>query len=480
MNMPAPGTSNRIRLAAALHLLLTVGLLACQDKTAPDDKPSADTQVDTKPAATTTASPTSAPSASPVQKPSKMAHNVLLLTVDSMRADMPWNGYERDIAPNLTALAKKSTVYENAYSVSSYTAKSVSALLASRYPSSIYRSGWFFAEFSEANLFFPEVLQDRGIRTMAGHAHLYFGRGKRLEQGFDEWELVPGIAFHSDTDKNVTSDKLTKLAMDMLAKPENTKGQFFMWLHYMDPHDEYIQHEESPVFGKNNRDRYDAEMFYTDLHIGKLLEFVKSQPYGDNTAVVVSADHGEAFGEHGMFKHAFELWEVLTRVPLNIYVPGLEPRRIAERRSDIDVAPTILELMGVEPLPDSFVGRSLVAELRGEKPDNREPIILDLPEDKNNPDRRAIIQGDYKLLVYGPGDRSFRLFNLKEDPAEEKDLARAEAAKLEEMKKLYQDTFSKLEVVQAYGGMELRSGRKANGPRGPSKDESNSKPDEKN
>jgi arylsulfatase A-like enzyme len=235
----------------------------------------------------------------------------------------------------------------------------------------------------------------------------------------------------------------------------------------MDPHDQYLQHAESPVFGKHNRDRYDSEVFFTDLHIGKLFEFAKDKPWWSRTAIMISADHGEAFGEHGMFKHAFELWEVLTRVPLIVHVPGLEPRRIQERRSAIDVAPTILELMGGTEMPESFVGKSLVAELRGAPPDDREPIILDLPEDRNNPDRHAIIQGDYKLIVYGPGDRSFRLFNLKDDPAEETDLASKDPKKLEEMKALYLETWKKLDVVEPYGGMELRSGRKALGPRGP-------------
>jgi choline-sulfatase len=455
---------------------LTAGVLAasaCQspapsgtDRAEPSTKAQTVSAAATVAATAPAASSSAAPSAS--STPPAQPLNVLLITVDSLRADMPWNGYERAIAPNLTRLAEQSTVYTNAYSVSSYTAKSVSSLLASRYPSSMYRSGWFFAGFSDANLFFTEVLQERGVRTMAGHAHMYFSRGKNLEQGFDVWELVPGIGFDSDTDKNITSDKLTKLAIEQLGKAENSKGQFFMWLHYMDPHDQYIQHEEAPKFGKNNRDRYDAEVFYTDLHLGKLFEYGAQQPWWQNTAIIISADHGEAFGEHGMFKHAFELWEVLTRVPLIIHVPGAAARRITERRSDIDIAPTVLELMGVPEMPQSFVGQSLAKEVYGVvPPNNREPIILDLPEDKNNPDRHAIIQGDYKLLVYGPGTQSYRLFNLKTDPGELEDVSKKEAEKFAEMKALYAKTWEGLEIVEPFGGMELRSGRKANGPKGP-------------
>lgn len=391
--------------------------------------------------------------------------NVLLLTIDSLRADMPWTGYPREIAPNLTKLAKQSVVYSNAYAASSYTAKSVSALLSGRYPSSLYRSGWFFAGFSDANLFLTEVLQQGGVRTMGGHGHLYFDRGKNLNQGFDIWELAPGITFDSSTDKNVTSDKMTDMAIKMLSDEANTSKQFFMWFHYMDPHDQYVKHEGTPDFGKNNRDRYDSEVHFTDSHIGRLFDFAKDKDWWKRTAIIISADHGEAFGEHGMFKHAFELWEVLTRVPLVVYCPGVNPRVISERRSHIDVAPTILELMG-HPVPPSFVGRSLLPELKGGAPDVREPIVLDLPEDKNNPDRHAIIAGDYKLIVKNYGANKL-LFNLKEDPAEERDLAKKEPEKLAEMVTLYDKTWKGIEVIVPFGDIPLPSGKKANGPRGP-------------
>jgi choline-sulfatase len=391
--------------------------------------------------------------------------NVLLLTVDSLRSDMPWTGYPREIAPNLTALAKQSAVYTNAYSASSYTAKSVSSLLTSKYPSSLYRSGYFFAGFSDANLFLQEVLQQGGVRTMSGHGHLYFDRGKNLNQGFDIWELAPGITFDSSTDKNITSDKMTDMAIKMLSDEGNTNKQFFMWFHYMDPHDQYVKHELSPDFGKNNRDRYDSEVYFTDHHLGRLFEFGKTKDWWQRTAIIISADHGETFGEHGMFKHAFELWEVLTRVPLVIYYPGITPKVISERRSHLDVAPTILDMMG-HAIPKDFDGRSMLPELQGAAPENREPIVLDLPEDKNNPDRHAIISGDYKLIVKNYG-ATYLLFNLKTDPAEETDLAKKEPEKLAQLKALYEKTWKQIPVVVPFGDIPLPSGRKANGPRGP-------------
>ncbi len=453
---------NLRRSIAALSLLATTG---CDDAPIkqPNQPPSSGP---TSAAAEST--PSASASAQPAPPPTRPAEplNVLLISIDSMRADMPWAGYERKIAPNLTKLAGESVVYERGYSVSSYTAKSVGALLTGRYPSAIYRDGYFFTGYAKSNLFFTEVLQKRGARTIGGHAHMYFGRGKNLDQGFDVWKTVPGISFNSQTDEHVTSDKMTVMAKELLGDPANTKGQFFAWFHYMDPHDQYVKHKESPDFGKKNRDRYDSEMFYTDLHIGKLLDWAKTQAWWKKTAVVVTADHGEAFGEHKMWKHAFEIWEVLTRVPIMFRLPDAKARRIKERRSHIDLGPTILDLMGVKTIPEAFMGKTMVPELYGKPAEPREPLLLELAEDSHNPPRRALIQGDYKLIVYGKGWKRM-LFNLKTDPGEEKDLSKDEPEKLEEMKKLFEESWSKVPSVEPYGGAKLKGGKSANGPRGP-------------
>jgi choline-sulfatase len=301
---------------------------------------------------------------------------------------------------------------------------------------------------------------------MGVHAHLYFGRGKQLDQGFDVWELVPGITFDATTDKNVTSDKMTDLGIKLLGDPANTSKPFFAWLHYTDPHDEYNKHPESPDFGKNNRGRYDNEVFYTDLHVGRLLDFARKQAWWGDTAVIVTADHGEAFGEHGLYKHAFWLWEILVRVPLVVHAPGAAPSRIDENRSQIDLAPTILDLAGVHEAPTSFVGHSLVPEIYGvEKPGNREPIVLDLPEDSHNPQVRSIVRGTLKLIVYGKA-RS-ELYDLKADPDELHDLAKTEPEKLAAMKAEFDKTWAGIPFVEPYGGGKLREGGTAKGPMGP-------------
>jgi arylsulfatase A-like enzyme len=446
-----------------LRFVLLLGLVAACSK--PEAAPSAPAKSATSPAP---APPSAAPatSAAALSPPAKKPQNVLFVTIDSLRADMPWNGYSRAIAPNLSALAEKCTTYERAYSVSSYTAKSVAAFLSGQYPSTLYRSGFFFASYANANQFMAEQLHESGIATLGWFGHMYFSRAKGLEQGFDEWRTTPGITFDAETDNHVTSDKMTALGIELLGKPELAKKQFFAWAHYMDPHDQYNRHEEAPSFGNKARDRYDQEVFFTDLWVKKLLDFVDQQSFAKDTYLVISADHGEAFGEHGMYKHAFELWDVLTHVPLLVCGPGIKAQRISERRSHIDLVPTFLDLLG-QPVPATLPGKSLVPELTGVTPAaSREPIYLELTEDSHNPPRRALIHGDYKLIWFGPSDK-FQLFDLKQDPGEEKDLAKTAPEVLKDMVARYHAFWDKLPMVEPYGHMKLHEGGTARGPTGP-------------
>jgi choline-sulfatase len=456
---------NARRAALAIFCVAAFGV-SCDRRANETEKPNPPTPArSAQPVASTQASAAATGSAAPIAKDAKRGPlNVLLLTVDSLRADVPWHGYSRPIAPNLTKLAEQSVVYTRAYSASSYTAKSVATMLSGRYASTLYRDRRFFARYAPSNQFLAEIVAPHGVRSISWHGHMYFGRNSGFEQGFDEWRLVPGIKFDSETDNDVTSDKMTALGIELLGKPENTGGRFFAWAHYMDPHDQYLKHAGAPEFGKKARDRYDSEIWFADLWIGKLLDWAKQQPFWQNTAVIVSADHGEAFGEHEMYKHAFELWEVLTHVPLFVYAPGITPRKIEARRSHIDLAPTMLELLGV-PVPDGFQGKSLVPELFGAEPESREPILTELAEDSHNPPRRALIAGDWKIIEFERGRHA--LYDLSKDPGETRDLASARPKDLERMKAALKERYATLPVIAPYGGGKLREGGKADGPTGP-------------
>jgi len=395
--------------------------------------------------------------------------NVLLLTVDALRADMPWSGYDKPIAPNLTRLAQQGVVYENHRSVSSYTAQTVATLLTGRFASTLYRTGVFFTNYFDSNDWITEAMQHKGVRTMSVQAHLYFDRAPGLKQGFDIYQMVPGLTWNAQTDESVTSPKSVAEIQKLLENPENTRGQFFLWSHLMDPHDKYVKHDESPDFGDDNRGRYDSEVWFADHHLGELLAFCEKQPWWGNTAVIITADHGEAFGEHGMYKHAFELWDVLARVPLIIKTPGAQPKRISEPRTHLDIAPTILDLMKV-PAIEGFQGQSLVPEIYGEQaPQPRPAIVIELAEDTNNPARRAIIVGDHKLISFDGGAKK-SLFNLKDDPSELLDIAAQKPDLTKQLDQQLTDYFQSLPVIRPFGGNKLRSGKIADGPKGPPKE----------
>jgi arylsulfatase A-like enzyme len=378
--------------------------------------------------------------------------DVVLITVDSLRADMPWAGYPRPIAPRLSEFEKGSVNFTRAYSVSSYTSMSLGGLLGGKLPGELKRDGFFFGTYPKQDLFFPELLQAAHIHTVAAQAHGYF-KDPTFAQGFDRWLVVPDITFKNTTDENITSPRQEALAEKLLSDPAVSGGdaRFFAWFHFMDPHDQYKSHEpDVPPWGKTLRDRYDGEVTFTDKYLGKLLDFIAAQSWGARTAVILSADHGEAFGEHGQYQHGFELWENLVRVPLLFRVPGAPPRRIDAATSDIDLAPTILDLFGL-PAEPTFEGRSLVPVLYGAEPRGDEDVVLDLPATSDSDRRRAILHENLKLIAFGD-DKFFQLFDIGADPTEEHPITKGDDYAA--MMARYRALEARVTDVPAYGCKE--------------------------
>jgi arylsulfatase A-like enzyme len=355
--------------------------------------------------------------------------NLVLITIDTVRADLGFMGYERPVSPNLDALAAKSTVFEHAYSLASYTGKSVGPLLIGKYGSETHRNWGHFNTFTKQDTFVAERLQKAGLRTMSVQANRYFGRFGGLDRGFDVVDLSAApweIAWEADED--VSSNKLSDAALKLLAKPENTGKRFFLWIHYLDPHADYAKHKDVPSFGTSQRDLYDGEIAFTDKHVGRVLDAIAAAPWGARTAVIVTSDHGEAFGEHKMWRHGYEVWEPLVHVPLIVHVPGAKPGRVATRRSAIDLVPTMLDLLGVAPpsgqdVNDFLSGVSLLPDLLlppGGKPADRD-VLVDMPGGPYNDERRALYHGDLKLIV--SNGAHVELYDIAKDPAEEHDLA---------------------------------------------------------
>jgi len=378
--------------------------------------------------------------------------NVILVTIDTLRADVGYAGNPKPVSPNLDALAGRSVVFDRAYSLASYTGKSLGPLLIGKYPSETHRSWGHFNKFSTDDRFVSERLQKAGIHTISVQAHWYMTGAFGLARGYDvvDKKAQPPLGTDQDNDATVTGGQLTDAAIRVLSNPENTQARFFAWIHYLDPHSEYARHPEAPSFGTGMRAAYDGEVWYTDHQLGRVLDFVTAQPWGAHTAIIVTSDHGEAFGEHHMIRHGVEIWEELVRVPLVVYVPGVTPHHVAPARGGIDLVPTILDLFGVSgetPVGDFLSGRSLAADIampEGYQPPARD-ILVDMPAGPYNDERRAFIHGAKKLYVSG-GVR-YVLFDLERDPGEKSD-ASDDKALLAEMKAGYQAMKAQLREVR--------------------------------
>ncbi len=356
--------------------------------------------------------------------------NLVLITVDTLRADLGFMGYERAVSPNLDTLAASSTVFERAYSLASYTGKSVGPLLIGKYGSETHRNWGHFNKFSEEDTFVAERLSRAGVHTMSVHGHRYFGKFGGLDRGFDvvDMSAAPPENAPWDVARDATSEKLSDAALALLGAEEHTKKRFFLWIHYLDPHADYLRHEDVPSFGSGQRDLYDGEVAFTDKHIGRVLDAIAKAPWGKKTAVIVTSDHGEAFGEHKMYRHGFELWEELVRVPLIVHVPGAKPSRVATPRSAIDLVPTMLDLMHVPAPPSSsdgadfLSGSSLLTDIfltPGQSPEERD-ILIDMPAGPYNDARRAFIHEGLKLVISNGVARE--LYDLGKDPGEKRNL----------------------------------------------------------
>lgn len=352
--------------------------------------------------------------------------NVLLVTIDTLRADLGYLGNPRNLSPNLDALAKESVVFERAYSLASYTGKSMGPLLIGKYSSELEGGFLHFNRYSKRETFVQERLAAAGVRTLSVQGYWYFFKDAGFERGFDviDSSAAPKLAT-IEGDQTSNSDEQSDAAIKLLEAPEQRDRRFFLWMHYVDPHAEYARHPEHD-FGSSQRDRYDGEVAFVDAHFGRVLSALAKSPFGARTAVIVTSDHGEAFGEHGMIRHGFELWEELVRVPLIVKVPGLPARRVTARRSAIDLVPTLLDLFKLpQPTgvgPDFVSGQSLLPDLvRTSGPDPERPVFIDMARGPHNAERQALIVGDEKIIA--SEGRVLGLYDLARDPGEKSDLS---------------------------------------------------------
>ncbi|HLU66367.1 MAG TPA: sulfatase-like hydrolase/transferase [Kofleriaceae bacterium] len=352
--------------------------------------------------------------------PRQRVRNVILITVDALRADaVGFGGARRPSSPSLDRLAARSTVFESAWSHAPMTRRAFPALLAGRYPSNIH---WLDLETSypypvshQDNLYLAELVRDAGIRT-AMAVPFGYAVNSRFDQGFEQKQVRPASKYKDEINAHVVVEDAISFLDRWAAEP--SAPRFFLWIHFYEAHFPYVRHARYG-FGDSPFERYLSEVRYIDDQIARLLARLEDLRLAGDTAIVFTADHGEEFGEHGGEAHG-DLYPEDLRVPLLIHVPGGAARRVERPARLIDVAPTVAELLGLE-VPDSFDGDSLVAVLEGE-PMQPRPVFAELIPDRKVPRRVvSLTSGGWQLIAdFGLGAR--QLFDLRRDPTAQENL----------------------------------------------------------
>lgn len=352
--------------------------------------------------------------------------DILLLTIDTTRADhLGMYGYARPTSPNLDAMARGATVFEHGWAHAPSTRYSMPAILTGRLPLDIYYDtsieGW--PGLLPRATTIAEALAPLGFVTGAITNYWYFDRIRHMDQGFAEYDNedarlhagVPGAG--PEQTRGSSSKEQTDKAIAFVAR--HAAERWFLWVHYYDPHYAYEPHPEVPSFGGDRIALYDGELRYTDLHIGRLLDDLRARGLYDRTVIVVTGDHGEGFGEHGIELHGYHLYAAQTRVPLIIRVPGLAARRAATPAGHVDILPTLVNLAGGAATPD-MMGRSLVDVLAGaELP---RTIFQQLSYEGNH-EMRAGVDARCHVIYNVSPDTSWEVYRVDRDPLETTDLA---------------------------------------------------------
>jgi len=366
--------------------------------------------------------------------------SILLIVVDTLRADaVAGFGGDSELTPNLRELAQDATLFTRAHSAAPWTTPSFGSLLTSTYPSEHQagrrdpRLGFKYA-LSPSVTTLAEVLRSNGYWTGAVLTNVYLANRFGLSRGFDDYQdlvsqqwqhpVLVGLARLGllEIPAYVPADIETRRVLDLVRRGQRSGKPFFALAHYMDPH----AHDDpsGPSDGEGaqaTQRRYLEQVSYTDRHLGVLVRELQAMGLYDDLLIVFTADHGEELTEdrnQGPYGHGHTLYEELLHVPLMVKRPANEGAG-AERTepvSSIDVAPTILQLVGIHP-PDGFEGRPLI----GLGPNDPEvPRILFSEAMLWGPEQKAAILGDQKVVIeIAPGRPIVaRAYDLAVDPGE--------------------------------------------------------------
>ena len=308
-------------------------------------------------------------SSGPLRPGAAAGYDVLLVTLDTTRADrLGCYGHPTAVTPTLDGLARRGALFENAATVAPLTAPAHASILTGLYPPrhGLRANGPYRLEASHETL--AETLGRAGYDTAAFVSSFVLDHRFGFAQGFSTYDdqVAPKSSLAMESIMERDARGVTDAAIGWLgARPAGRR--WFAWVHYFDPHVPYAAPAE---FASRFPDSpYDAELAYMDAQLGRLIAALDAAGRSERTLVVVVADHGEALGQHGELSHGYFVYDEVVRVPLILSASSLFPRPRVVRDvpvSVVDVAPTIVDLLGLEPLAGAD-GVSLTSLATGER-----------------------------------------------------------------------------------------------------------------
>lgn len=348
----------------------------------------------------------------------KRDFNILLITVDTLRYDRLGVYSDKYVkTPYIDELSSHSFVFRNAYAHNPVTLPSHVNIMTGVTP--VYHGISDNPGFVLDGRFLTiaEYLKEKKYSTGAFIGAFPLDSRFGLNQGFDVYDDNIGT-------QDILEIYFTERPADKVIEParqwiSEQKNKWFAWIHLFDPHEPY---SPLPPFDKEySHDPYSGEVAYVDSQLGLLFDFMKKHDLMESTIVILTADHGEAFGEKGERSHSYFAYNNTIHIPLIIYVPGAGPKTIDENVCHVDIFPTICQQLGYE-IPSHLQGESLIPIIEGEKRKNSEIYFESLTPylSRGWAPLTGFIRGNMKFI----NQPIKELYNLKEDRDEDVNLAK--------------------------------------------------------
>ncbi len=352
-------------------------------------------------------------------------YNVLWYVVDSLRPDhLSFYGYPQETSPVLASLATESLVFTNAYSQSSTTALSMPSMLTGRAPGSLTWMRGTFPALDTSQESIAHRLRVDGYHTALVINRWVQSKLPSLGRGFQRVMVAPKRASWASGD--YASSNITRAIFEARQHHQ----PFFIVAHIDDVHHPYkaARGHAVPAFeGKNETlVNYDRGIARFDQTLAGVLAHLKNLHLYDNTVVIVTADHGEEFDEHGGTIHSRSCYDEVVHVPLVLHIPGVEAQQVNDRVALVDIVPTLLDLLGKRSDPPPLDGQSLLVpvEARQQLLPER-PLfcsIFQILRGRPNFFTRSVRDGRFTFVEDAMAARH-ELYDVHNDPSEQHNLA---------------------------------------------------------